>query len=317
MSVNKPVQLGLCCMNTSLKKCKPPIYASRRIIVRIIDERGIEELKTRIIKNLEDLLYMIDWNESCGIKVFRLSSEMFMHKTNPKVPDYDYDFAIPLLKQIGQKARDYNHRLTFHPGQFNVLGTPREKALKQTILDLQYHADVLDLMEMGKDSVMVIHGGGVYDDMVATKERWIKNYNDLPKNIKNRLVLENCEKSYSIIDCLEISDRCGVPVVFDTHHFECYKLLHPDVEFEDASYYIPLILETWKRKGIKPKFHVSEQGDGKIGKHSDYIEILPEYLLEIPEKYGVHIDIMIEAKMKELSIEKLYEKYPQCDCTLI
>src|SRR5210317_1789195 len=102
MSVNKPVQLGLCCMNTSLKKCKPPIYASRRIIVRIIDERGIEE--------------------------FRLSSKIFMHKTNPKVPDYDYDFAIPLLKSIGQKARDYNHRLTFHPGQFNVLGTPREKA---------------------------------------------------------------------------------------------------------------------------------------------------------------------------------------------
>jgi UV DNA damage endonuclease len=304
-------------MNTSLKKCKPPIYASRRIIVRIIDERGIEELKTRIIKNLEDLLYMIDWNESCGIKVFRLSSEMFMHKTNPKVPDYDYDFAIPLLKRIGQKARDYNHRLTFHPGQFNVLGTPRTKALKQTVLDLQYHADVLDLMEMGKDSVMVIHGGGVYDDMVATKERWIKNYNDLPENVKNRLVLENCEKSYSIIDCLEISDRCGVPVVFDTHHFECYKLLHPDVDFEDASYYIPLILETWKRRDIKPKFHVSEQGDGKIGKHSDYIEILPEYLLEIPEKYGVHIDIMIEAKMKELSIEKLYEKYPQCDCTII
>ena len=304
-------------MNTSLKKCKPPIYASRRIIVRIIDERGIEELKTRIIKNLEDLLYMIDWNESCGIKVFRLSSEMFMHKTNPKVPDYDYDFAIPLLKQIGQKARDYNHRLTFHPGQFNVLGTPREKALKQTVLDLQYHADVLDLMEMGKDSVMVIHGGGVYNDMVATKERWIKNYNDLPENVKNRLVLENCEKSYSIIDCLEISDRCGVPVVFDTHHFECYKLLHPDVDFEDASYYIPLILETWKRRDIKPKFHVSEQGEGKIGKHSDYIEILPEYLLEIPEKYGVHIDIMIEAKMKELSIEKLYEKYPQCDCTII
>ena len=317
MSTNKPVQLGLCCMNTSLKKCKPPIYASRRIIVRIIDERGIEELKTRIIKNLEDLLYMIDWNESCGIKVFRLSSEMFMHKTNPKVPDYDYDFAIPLLKRIGQKARDYNHRLTFHPGQFNVLGTPRAKVLKQTIADLQYHADVLDLMEMGKDSVMVIHGGGVYGDMVGTKERWIQNYNILPENIKNRLVLENCEKSYSITDCLEISDRCGVPVVFDTHHFECYKLLHPDVKFEEPEYYIPLILETWKRKGIKPKFHVSEQGEGKIGKHSDYIEILPKYLLEIPEKYGIHIDIMIEAKMKELSIEKLYEKYPQCDCTLI
>jgi len=314
MSVNKPVQLGLCCMNTTLKKCKPPVYASRRIIVRIVDERGIEELKCRIIKNLEDLLLMIDWNEKNGIKVFRLSSEMFMHKTNPKVPDYDYDFAIPLLKKIGEKARNYNQRLTFHPGQYNVLGTPREKVLKQTIADLQYQADVFDLMEMGKDSVMVIHGGGVYGDKPGTTERWIQNYNNLSDNIKNRLVIENCERSYSIVDCLEINKKCGIPVVLDTHHFECYKLLHPDVEFESPEYYIPLILETWKPKDIKPKFHVSEQGSGRCGHHSDYIEILPEYLLEIPEKYGVNIDIMIEAKMKELSIEKLYEKYPECNC---
>jgi len=55
-------------------------------------------------------------------------------------------------------------------------------------------------------------------------------------------------------------------------------------------------------------------GQGKVGKHSDYIDILPEYLLNIPEKYGVEIDIMIEAKCKELSIQKLYEKYPQCNC---
>ena len=68
------------------------------------------------------------------------------------------------------------------------------------------------------------------------------------------------------------------------------------------------------KKGIKPKFHVSEQGIGKVGKHSDYIDILPEYLLEIPKKYSINIDIMIEAKMKELSIQKLYEKYPQCNC---
>ena len=66
MSQNKPVQLGLCCMNTTFKKQKPPVYASRRIIVRIVNEKGIEELKTRIIKNLEDLLLMIDWNEKNG-----------------------------------------------------------------------------------------------------------------------------------------------------------------------------------------------------------------------------------------------------------
>ena len=63
-----------------------------------------------------------------------------------------------------------------------------------------------------------------------------------------------------------------------------------------------MILESWTDKEIKPKFHVSEQGSGKTGHHSDYIEILPEYLLEIPEKYGINIDIMIEGKAKELSI---------------
>ena len=78
--------------------------------------------------------------------------------------------------------------------------------------------------------------------------------------------------------------------------------------------YIPLILETWKKRDIKPKFHVSEQGSGRCGHHSDYIKEIPEYLLEIPEKYDTDIDIMIEAKCKELAILKLYEKYPFLNC---
>jgi len=312
MSQNLPVQLGLCCMNTTLKKNKPPVYCSRRMIIRTIKEKGIDVLKEKIIKNLEDLLIMIQWNEDNGIKVFRLSSELFVHKTNPRVEDYTFDFAIPLLKKIGALARSYNQRLTFHPGQFNVLASINPKALEHTINDLEYHADVLDLLGMDKHSVMVIHGGGTYGDIEATKQRWCENYKKLPDKIKRRLVLENCERNFSIVDCLDVSKKCGVPIVFDTHHFDCYTRLHPDESFETAEYYIPLILETWK--DIKPKFHVSEQGDGRVGKHSDYIEILPEYLLEIPERYGVNIDIMIEAKMKELSIEKLYEKYPQCNC---
>ena len=283
----------------------------------MIEKLGIEELKRRTLDNLEDLVKMLEWNEQNGIRVFRLSSEMFQHKTNPKVPDYDFDFAIEHLKKVSDIAKKYGHRLTFHPGQFNNLGTPHEKTLKMTIADLDYHASVLDIMELDYNSVMVIHGGGVYGEKNKTIQRWIENYKNLPNKIRNRLVLENCEKCYSIKDCLRISQFCGVPIVFDTHHFECYKKLHPDEEFEDASYYIPDILETWLKKGIKPKFHVSEQGSGKIGHHSDYIEILPEYLLEIPKKYNTHIDIMIEAKMKELSIEKLYDKYPECNCKIV
>ena len=316
MSKNKPIQLGLCCLNMTLRAQNPSVFASRKMIIRTIKQKGIICLKMKIIENLTDVLKIMDWNEKNGIKVYRLSSEMFPHKSNPKVEDYTFDFASELLTLIGKKSRKYNQRLTFHPGQYNVVGTPTKKVFEQTCLNLKYQADVLDLMGMGVDSVMVVHGGGMYGDKEKTKIRWCEQFHQLPENVKKRLVLENCEKSFSIKDCLEVSEKINIPVVFDTHHFECYKLLHPDEEFEEAEVYIPLILETWKKRGIKPKFHVSEQGSGRCGHHSDYIEEIPQYLLEIPEKYGVEIDIMIEAKCKELAIQKLYQKYPFLNCKI-
>ena len=316
MSCNKPIQLGLCCINIELKSKKPPIYPSRKLIIKTIKDKGIDFLKEKITQNLKDLLLMIDWNEENGIKVFRLSSDLFPHYSNKQVENYDLEFCKDLLKSIGKKARFYNQRLTFHPGQYNVVGTPDESKFQQTIDDLKYHADVLDMMEMDEHSVMVVHGGGVYGNKEETIDRWCVNYKRLPENVQKRLVLENCEKSYSIVDCLKISEKIGIPVVFDTHHYECYCKLHPDEKFEQPGFYMKDILDSWKNRGIKPKFHISEQGSGKIGHHSDYIENIPDYLMEIPEKYDTNIDIMIEAKMKEKAIEKLYNKYPKLNCKI-
>jgi UV DNA damage endonuclease len=317
MSINKKIQLGLCCLNTELRSMNPPVFASRKMIIKTLKEKGVNVLKEKIIQNLKDVLTMMDWNEKNGIKVFRLSSELFPHKSNPKVDTYDFDFAIDLLREIGEKSKKYKQRITFHPGQYNVIGSPNESCFTQTINDLKYHADVLDLMELGDDSVMVVHGGGVYGNKEKTITRWCENYMRLPDNVRKRLVLENCEKCFSIEDCLRVSERINIPVVFDTHHFECYNLMHEEETLKPASNYMGEILETWKRRGIKPKFHVSEQGSGKCGHHSDYIERIPEYLLEIPEKYGVKIDIMIEAKMKEKAIMKLYAKYPKLNCKIL
>jgi len=316
MSQNKPIQLGICCINTILRGQKPPVFASRKMIIRTVEEQGIDVLKEKIIQNLKDVLTMMDWNEQNGIKVFRLSSEMFPHKSNPKVVDYSFDFALDLLKQIGKKSKKYNQRLTFHPGQYNVIGTKRPEAFQHTINDLSYHADVLDLMRLSNDSVIVIHGGGIYGDKNETIERWCKQYNELPEKIKKRLVLENCEKCFSVEDCLKISKQVNIPVVFDTHHYECYCLLHIHEDYLKPDAYIPEILASWAKKGMKPKFHVSEQGSGRTGHHSDYIENIPDYLLEIPDKYSVNIDIMIEAKMKEQSIFRLYQKYPFLNCKI-
>ena len=314
MSNNKPIQLGLCCLNIHLRAKKPSIYASRQIMIKTIEKKGIGEVKKRILENLKDTLTMIEWNETHGIKVLRLSSDLFPHKSNPKVEDYDFDFAIPLLKQIGELARRYNHRLTFHPGQYNVVGTTSEKTFQQTCLDLQYHADVLDLMEMDQNSVIVVHGGGVYGDKAKTIKRWCEQFYQLPENVQRRLVLENCERCFSVEDCLQVSGVINIPVVFDTHHFECYQKIHPNQIFQTPEFYIPQILDSWTKRNIKPKFHISQQGSGKIGHHSDFISDIPGYLLQIPEQFDLEIDIMIEAKMKEQAIFKLYSKYPFLNC---
>ena len=47
MSQNKSIQLGLCCLNTILRKQKPPVFASRKMIIRTIQEKGIDE-RTRV-----------------------------------------------------------------------------------------------------------------------------------------------------------------------------------------------------------------------------------------------------------------------------
>ena len=188
MSTNKPIQLGLCCLNTVLRSQNPSVFCSRKMIIRTIKQKGIIALKQKILQNVNDLYTMIKWNEKNGIKVMRISSEMFPHYSNSRVVSYDMDFVEPLLKEIGKYARSLNHRLTFHPGQYNVVGTPNEKYFQQTIRDLSYHAEVLDKMEMGKNSVMVVHGGGVYGDKEKTKKRWCENYKKLPENVRKRLV---------------------------------------------------------------------------------------------------------------------------------
>ncbi len=104
-------------------------------------------------------------------------------------------------------------------------------------------------------------------------------------------------------------------MVFDYHHYDCYPNYNKDMDIKNrrtAREIIPDVLETWKKLGVRPKFHLSEQMKGKqVGTHSLFIEKIPDEFLEIPSKHGVEIDIMIEAKGKEVAIGKLYSKYPQ------
>jgi UV DNA damage endonuclease len=311
----KAVRLGLCCINNTLKELKPPIFCSRGMTLATVEKKGLDALKELCLNNVRDLIPLLEWNEAHGIKCLRISSDMFPHISNPKNPHpYWLDFAKEDLAKAGEVARSYGHRITMHPGQYDVVGSPNETTFLNTQTDLFYHAQLLDYMGVGPEGVVVIHGGGLYGDKASAIDRWCTNFKRLPEAVQRRLVIENDERCFSPRDCLDIAHRVNIPVVLDNHHFDCFMKAHPEEAEEHGpiTRWIGECLDTWKARGIRPKFHISEQREeARLGTHSDFIETFPDYYLEIPEKYGIGVDVMIEAKAKEAAVLKLYDKYPQ------
>jgi UV DNA damage endonuclease len=309
LPLRKPViKLGLCCINTILRK--KDIYNSRTCIRRTYSPEKALELASQ---NIIDMIEMFKWNAQNGIWSHRLSSDICPHYTDQEVESYTLRPLEGLLKKAGQAARYYHQRITFHPGQYTVLAPEDGRVLVNSVRDLQYHADILDLMGCGSDSVMMIHGGGVYKDKEGAVRRWIDNYTDLSPSIKRRLCLENCEKCYSVADCLHIHDETGIPIVLDNHHYHCYDHYsaqrNSDEKQEPIEDLIPHVLDTWG--SIEPLFHISQQAVGeRIGKHSDYISELPGYYLDIAKDRPFTLEV--EAKMKEQAILPLIEKHHEC-----
>lgn len=300
------IQLGLCCINSQLRT--KGIFCSRTMIRKNFTVKKAQELA---LANIRDIAKLCEWNYNNQIFVLRLSSDILPHFTDPEVESYDLSFAMDALREAGEATKKYKQRITMHPGQYNQVGAKDDEIFTKTCQDLKMHADLLDAMNIDQDGILCVHGGGVYNDKEKTVCRWIANFDRLPENVKKRLCIENCEKCYSVNDCIRIAEACSIPLIFDTHHFECYNIIKKDDEIELTDDILGRVVKTWTSRNITPLFHISEQRpDSRIGAHSDLIEVIPEYLLSLPEKYKVNLDIEVEAKSKEVAIMHLYEKYP-------
>ena len=250
---------------------------------------------------------MLRWNDRYGIKFMRLSSEMFPFASHP---EYGYKlapFAAEALAEAGKVAAKLEHRLTTHPGQFTQLGSPRKQVIDNALRDLDYHAELLDLLKLppqqDRDAVMILHLGGVFGDKPATLDRFRENYAKLPENVKKRLVLENDDVCYSVHDLLPLCEELNIPFVLDFHHhnivFDPEQIREGTKDIMDL---FPRILATWSRKGITPKMHYSEPTPAAITgrqrrKHSARVATLPPCPPDM--------DLMIEAKDKEQAVFEL------------
>ena len=287
------MNLGYACINMSLGKS---VTTNRTMIKRTFLEKGLDYVSDCVIQNVADLEKIIDWNEQNGIKMYRMSSDMMPWATEYQFEQLkDWNEIAIILKRCGEKATKYGQRLSFHPGPFNVLVSPKEAVVQNTINDLEVHGRLMDALGLSKTpyNKINIHCNGVYGDKQSAMNRFIDNFKLLSDSVKSRLTIENDDKAsmYSVKDLMYIHNAIKIPIVFDYHH---HTFNTGDLSEQEA---LELASSTWP-KGITPAVHYSESKEGsKPQAHSDYIK-------RIPETFGNVVDIMVEAKQKDLAILK-------------
>ncbi len=287
------MNLGYACINLSLGK---KVTTNRTMIKKTFIDKGLDYVSDLVLQNVADLERIIDWNEENDIKLYRMSSDMFPWATEYTFEQLkDWKEISIILKRCGDKAKQYNQRLSFHPGPFNVLTSPKENVVLNTIADLEVHGRIMDAIGLSQTpyNKINIHCNGVYGDKKSAMDRFITNFQRLSKSVQNRLTVENDDKAsmYSVKDLMYIYEKTGIPIVFDYHH---HKFCTGDLTEEQA---LRLAVSTWP-DGIIPAVHYSESADGrKPQAQSDYI-------FQRIDTYGIEVAIMVEAKKKDLTILK-------------
>jgi UV DNA damage endonuclease len=278
----------------------PRITTNRSMVKKTFHQKGISYASELALQNSRDLFEILKWNVKNNIKLFRISSDMFPWASEYRLEDLpDYNKISNILKGCGTYANENGLRVNSHPGPFNVLVSPNPKVVQNTIVDLELHGKVFDLMGLSKTPYnnINIHCNGVYGDKQSAMDRFCSNFDKLSDSVKTRLTIENDDKAsmYSVSDLMYIHKKIGIPIVFDYHH---HQFCTGDLSEQQA---LELASTTWP-KGVTPEVHYSEskalhEENSKLKPqaHSDYIK-------QLPNLYGNNVDVMVEAKAKELAI---------------
>ena len=302
------MNIGYACQNmglSSLGKGKR-VTMNRSCIRRTFDDKGVDYISEITLKNAYDLETLLHWNEEHDIKFFRLSSDIC-----PWASEFDMNTMKDIkeikrvLARAGAYAQAHSHRLTSHPGQFNVLCSPKPNVVERSITDLTIHGTIFDWLGLPRSpyAKINIHLGGAYGDKEASMKRFCEAFQRLPDSVKTRLTVENDDKAsmYSVKDLYHgVHEVIGIPIVFDYHH---HKFCTGDLTERAA---LELAMSTWPND-VVPVVHYSEsraieQEDPKLKPqaHSDYVY---DYI----DTYGNKVDVMVEAKAKELAVKKYKE----------
>lgn len=308
------MNLGYACINMQLSyprewggapRGTKKITTNRSMIKRTFDQRGTSYASEIALQNVKDLYKILEWNEANGFKFYRMSSNLF-----PWASEYEWD-ELPDIEAIrewlarsGDFARRHGHRITSHPGPFNKLTSPKEHVILNTIKDLEVHGWIFDQMGLPRSpfAKINIHVGATYGDKTMACDNFCRNFERLSDAVKTRLTVENDDKAslYSTRELYEfIYSRIGTPIVHDIHH---HKFCDGGLTQEQA---MRLAASTWGE--VRPVIHYSQSRSIEHDNPKIRPQAHSDCYWEYPETYGIDVDIMCEAKHKEIAVTKLKE----------
>lgn len=291
------INFGYVAMSTIIKDCSPSKTVTVKNLTKIEDEEvrtyKLNSISKTNIQNTQRLFYH---NKAHDIKVYRLTSKLIPLATHKITENWNwYQEVKEELKSLGAYAKENNFRISAHPDHYTLLNSPREEVLKASIKDLEYHYKIFEGMELDTSAKLVLHVGGSYKSKGKSIERFIKNFRKLPKHLKEIIILENDDKTYTALEVLDICENLCIPMVLDIHHHWCNN------NGEDISNLLERIFNTWDYEMIPPKIHVSSPKDEKnFRSHGDNIDF--DFFLEFlkkAKKINRDFDVMIEAKNKD------------------
>jgi len=299
---------SLCCISLQLqeKGIKANTMTKTRFLA-LERKSAVDTVSKRTLNNVSTTVQIIALCASKGWN-YRISSDLFPLATLPEA-NLSFDILpdknkIYEMFKLGSEIITKNKvRCSTHPDQFVVPASASASVVAKSIVELKNHATVMDLFGLPQsyEAPINIHMNiykGVTKDIA---KRFIDVYNDLPVNVKSRLVLELEDKpnSWGLINLYDlIYQKTGIPITYDSHHF---RLNNPEnISPEKA---ILMCMETWGK--YKPLFHYSNGKTGPTDRsHSDYVYTLHKELFEND------VDVDFEFKAKDYAIEKFTADYP-------
>ena len=284
-------ELGLVCITTSDAVRFRTV--TRKRLLQLTETEQETVLRELYADNLKRLDKAIDFCSLNQIKLYRMTSALF--------PFADTDLGEAVLhsmteelRNTGDRAFSLGIRLVLHPDQFVVLSSDKVSVVENSIKILATHALILDMLGQPRSpqALMNIHGGK--SDRPSQLKSVIR---DLPESIRSRLTFENDEYAYSSSEILEVCLDTGVPMVFDAHH----HVIHEHLEtYDDPS--VAEMLAAARTTWSVPEWQLVHISNGREffadPRHSDLITEMPNCYYQAPW-------IEVEAKFKELAIEKL------------